>query len=146
MELSAHVRRVGPWTDATKCCAGARNGRISHRRRCLFCLWSAEPRERPGGRYVYDVADYHTESRTDGLAAPGAAWWRYCAGGAPLARGAGGVTSPSAEPVSEPGCQSIRRSKARHSAELPSGVERGRDRAAVESGSVKRWDYCLIVW
>ena len=60
LEVLANVRRAGPWADAVV--AEAPDTDVFHAQSliCLPVVRSAA--RRTGGRFVYDVADYHTEA------------------------------------------------------------------------------------
>jgi glycosyltransferase involved in cell wall biosynthesis len=60
LEVLANMRRAGPWTDAVV--AEAPDTDVFHAQSliCLPVVRSAA--RRTGGRFVYDVADYHTEA------------------------------------------------------------------------------------
>ena len=60
LEIAANLRRVGPWTAAVT--EAAPDTDIFHAQSlvCLPVVRAAA--QRSGGRFVYDVADYHTEA------------------------------------------------------------------------------------
>jgi len=60
LELCAHVRRVGPWTDAVV--AAAPGTDVFHTETLPALPVVRGAARRVGGRYVYDVADYQTEA------------------------------------------------------------------------------------
>jgi glycosyltransferase involved in cell wall biosynthesis len=60
LELVAHVRRVGPWTDAVVTAAPV--GDIFHTMALPALPVVRAAARRIGGRYVYDIADYQTEA------------------------------------------------------------------------------------
>ena len=60
LELVAHVRRVGPWTDAVV--AAAPTGDIFHTMALPALPVVRAAARRLGSRYVYDIADYQTEA------------------------------------------------------------------------------------
>jgi glycosyltransferase involved in cell wall biosynthesis len=60
LEIVANVRRVGPWTEAVM--VEAPDTDVFHAQ-SLICLPVVRAAaRRGGGRFVYDVADYHTEA------------------------------------------------------------------------------------
>lgn len=59
LELTAHVRRVGPWTDAVV--AAAPETEVFHTQTLPALPAVRSAAHRVEGRYVYDVADYQTE-------------------------------------------------------------------------------------
>ena len=59
LELGAHVRRVGPWTDAVV--AAAPGTDVFHTETLPALPVVRGAARRVGGGYVYDVADYQTE-------------------------------------------------------------------------------------
>ena len=60
LELAAHVRRVGPWTDAVVAAAAGTD--VFHTESLPALPVAHGAAIRVGGRYVYDVADYQTEA------------------------------------------------------------------------------------
>lgn len=60
VELAAHARRVKPWTDAVVAASGGTD--VFHTKAVTALPVVREAARRVGGRYVYDVADYHTEA------------------------------------------------------------------------------------
>jgi glycosyltransferase involved in cell wall biosynthesis len=60
LELAAHVRRVGPWTDALA--AAAPETDVFHTQALVALPVIRQAAQRLGARYVYDVADYQTEA------------------------------------------------------------------------------------
>ena len=60
LELGAHVRRVGPWTDAVA--AAAPDTDVFHTQALPALPVVREAARRLGARYVYDFADYQTEA------------------------------------------------------------------------------------
>ncbi|MEA2623229.1 MAG: hypothetical protein QOH61_2139 [Chloroflexota bacterium] len=60
LELAANARRVGPWTDAVL--AAAPETDVFHAQSLIVLPVVRGAAARLGGRFVYDVADYHTEA------------------------------------------------------------------------------------
>ena len=60
LELGAHVRRVGPWTDAVA--AAAPDTDVFHTQALPALPVVREAARRSGARYVYDFADFQTEA------------------------------------------------------------------------------------
>jgi hypothetical protein len=60
LELAANVRRIGPWVDAVT--AEAPETEVFHAQSLVVLPVVHEAARRLGGRFVYDVADYHTEA------------------------------------------------------------------------------------
>jgi glycosyltransferase involved in cell wall biosynthesis len=60
LEILANARRVGPWADAVV--AAAPDTDVFHAKALIVLPVVREASKRLGGRFVYDVADYHTEA------------------------------------------------------------------------------------
>ncbi len=60
LEVVANARRVGPWADAV--IAAAPETEVFHAKALIVLPVVRESARRLGGRFVYDVADYHTEA------------------------------------------------------------------------------------
>ena len=60
LEVAANARRVGPWADAVV--AAAPETDVFHAKALIVLPVVREAAHRLGGRFVYDVADYHTEA------------------------------------------------------------------------------------
>lgn len=60
LEVLANSRRVGPWADAVV--AAAPETQVFHAKALITLPVVREAARRLGGRFVYDVADYHTEA------------------------------------------------------------------------------------
>jgi glycosyltransferase involved in cell wall biosynthesis len=60
LEIAANTRRVGPWTDAVVRTAAATD--VFHAQSLIALPVVRAAARRTGGRFVYDVADYHTEA------------------------------------------------------------------------------------
>ena len=60
LEIVANSRRVGPWADAVV--AAAPETDVFHAKALIVLPVVREAAARLGGRFVYDVADYHTEA------------------------------------------------------------------------------------
>jgi glycosyltransferase involved in cell wall biosynthesis len=60
VEIVANARRVGPWTDLAV--TAARGSDVFHCQSLIALPVARGAARRCGGRFVYDVADYHTES------------------------------------------------------------------------------------
>ncbi len=60
LELVANARRVGPWSDAVV--AAAPETEVFHAKALIVLPVVRESARRLAGRFVYDVADYHTEA------------------------------------------------------------------------------------
>lgn len=60
LEIAANARRVGPWTDAVV--AAAPDTDVFHAQSLIVLPVVRGAARRLGGRFVYDVADYHTEA------------------------------------------------------------------------------------
>ncbi|CAN5647798.1 hypothetical protein BH18CHL1_BH18CHL1_06010 [soil metagenome] len=60
LEMAASVRRVRPWVDAVVSAAPATD--IFHAQSLIALPVVREAARQVGGRFVYDVADYHTEA------------------------------------------------------------------------------------
>ncbi len=60
LEIVANARRVGPWADAVV--AAAPETEVFHAQSLIVLPVVRESAKRLGGRFVYDVADYHTEA------------------------------------------------------------------------------------
>jgi len=60
LEVVANARRVGPWADAVTAAAPATE--VFHAKALIVLPVVRESARRLGGRFVYDVADYHTEA------------------------------------------------------------------------------------
>jgi len=60
LEVIANARRVGPWADVVV--AAAPETDVFHAKALIVLPVVREAARRLGGRFVYDVADYHTEA------------------------------------------------------------------------------------
>ncbi len=60
LEVVANARRVGPWADAV--IAAAPGTDVFHAKALIVLPVVRQAASRLGGRFVYDVADYHTEA------------------------------------------------------------------------------------
>lgn len=60
LEIVANARRVGPWTDAVV--AEAPETDVFHAQSLIVLPVVREAAKRLRGRFVYDIADYHTEA------------------------------------------------------------------------------------
>lgn len=60
LEMLANARRVGPWADAVV--AAAPETQVFHAKALITLPVVREAARRLSGRFVYDVADYHTEA------------------------------------------------------------------------------------
>ncbi|MBA2556651.1 MAG: glycosyltransferase [Chloroflexi bacterium] len=60
LEMAANARRVGAWTDAVL--AEAPNTDVFHAQSLIALPVVRKAARQVGGRFVYDVADYHTEA------------------------------------------------------------------------------------
>ncbi len=60
LEVVANARRVGPWADAVV--AAAPETEVFHAKALIVLPVVRESAHRLDGRFVYDVADYHTEA------------------------------------------------------------------------------------
>jgi glycosyltransferase involved in cell wall biosynthesis len=60
LEITANARRVGPWTDAIVTAAPGTD--VFHAQSLVALPVVRAAATRLGGRFVYDVADYHTEA------------------------------------------------------------------------------------
>ena len=60
MELAANARRVGPWTDLVV--RAAEDTDVFHCQSFIVLPVARGAAHRVGGRFVYDVADYHSEA------------------------------------------------------------------------------------
>jgi glycosyltransferase involved in cell wall biosynthesis len=60
LEMVANARRTGPWADAVV--AAAPETEVFHAQSLIVLPVVRESAKRLGGRFVYDVADYHTEA------------------------------------------------------------------------------------
>jgi glycosyltransferase involved in cell wall biosynthesis len=60
LEIVANARRAGPWTDAVM--AAAPETDVFHAQSLIVLPVVREAARRLDGRFVYDVADYHTEA------------------------------------------------------------------------------------
>jgi glycosyltransferase involved in cell wall biosynthesis len=60
LEIMANARRVGPWSDAVV--AAAPETDVFHAKALIVLPVVRTAAARLGGRFVYDVADYHTEA------------------------------------------------------------------------------------
>lgn len=60
LELAANARRVGPWTDAVVTLAADTD--VFHAQSLIVLPVVRGAARQVGGRFVYDVADYHTEA------------------------------------------------------------------------------------
>jgi glycosyltransferase involved in cell wall biosynthesis len=60
LEVLANARRVGPWADAVV--AAAPETEVFHAKALIVLPVVREAARRLSGRFVYDVADYHTEA------------------------------------------------------------------------------------
>jgi glycosyltransferase involved in cell wall biosynthesis len=60
LEVLANARRVGPWADAVV--AAAPETDVFHAKALITLPVVRESARRVSGRFVYDVADYHTEA------------------------------------------------------------------------------------
>ncbi|CAN5854588.1 hypothetical protein BH23CHL8_BH23CHL8_03680 [soil metagenome] len=60
LEVVANVRRAGPWTEAVLEAAPTTD--VFHAQSLICLPVVREAARRVGGRFVYDVADYHTEA------------------------------------------------------------------------------------
>jgi glycosyltransferase involved in cell wall biosynthesis len=59
-EITAHARRVGPWSDAVL--AVSPNADVYHCKAFIGVPVIRRCAEKAGGRFVYDIADIHTEA------------------------------------------------------------------------------------
>ncbi|HET7678350.1 MAG TPA: glycosyltransferase [Candidatus Limnocylindrales bacterium] len=87
VEIAAHARRVGPWTDAVV--RAAPDAQVFHAKALIALPVIRAAAARTGGGFVYDIADIHTEAaRLGRMPAPvralvrgrEAAWVREAAG------------------------------------------------------------------
>ncbi len=60
LEIVANARRAGPWSDAVV--AAAPETQVFHAQSLIVLPVVRSAARRLGGRFVYDVADYHTEA------------------------------------------------------------------------------------
>jgi glycosyltransferase involved in cell wall biosynthesis len=60
LEVIANARRVGPWSDAAV--RAAPDTDVFHAKSLVALPVARTSAQRTGGRFVYDVADYHTEA------------------------------------------------------------------------------------
>ena len=60
LEMAANARRVGPWAEAVV--EAAPETQVFHAQSLVVLPVVRESAKRLGGRFVYDVADYHTEA------------------------------------------------------------------------------------
>ncbi len=60
LEVLANARRTGPWADAVV--SAAPETQVFHAKALITLPVVREAARRLGGRFVYDVADYHTEA------------------------------------------------------------------------------------
>jgi glycosyltransferase involved in cell wall biosynthesis len=60
LEVVANARRVGPWSDAAV--RAAPDTDVFHAKSLIALPVARAAARRTGGRFVYDVADYHTEA------------------------------------------------------------------------------------
>jgi glycosyltransferase involved in cell wall biosynthesis len=60
LEVVANARRVGPWSDAAARAAPRTD--VFHAKSLVALPVARASAKRTGGRFVYDVADYHTEA------------------------------------------------------------------------------------
>ena len=60
LEVVANARRAGPWTEAVV--AAAPETDVFHAQSLIVLPVVRAAARRLGGRFVYDVADYHTEA------------------------------------------------------------------------------------
>ena len=60
LEITANARRVGPWTDAVV--AAAPDTDVFHAQSLIVLPVVRHAARRLHGRFIYDVADYHTEA------------------------------------------------------------------------------------
>ena len=60
LEMAANARRVGPWTDAVV--EAAPETEVFHAQSLIVLPVVRDAARRLSGRFVYDVADYHTEA------------------------------------------------------------------------------------